>query len=237
MAKLPIIMLAMTGALCSVAPAAAEPTRTWISGVGSDANPCSRTAPCQTFAGAISKTAAGGEINCLDPGGFGAVTITKSITIDCTGTFGSTLNSGTNGIVINDSVAASPRTAKVILRGIAINGAGASAGLNGIRFLSGASLVVEGVFIQNQLGGSGISIAPNQGTVRIVINNTQVTNSGSASGAGLSIAPTGSGGATVSINNSSFDNNSNGVIANFGGTTGTGPVSYTHLTLPTNREV
>jgi hypothetical protein len=64
-------------------PAQAQASRTWVSGVGDDANPCSRTAPCKTFAGAISKTAPGGEIDCLDPGGFGAVTITKSITIDC----------------------------------------------------------------------------------------------------------------------------------------------------------
>src|SRR5687767_10003387 len=71
----------------------AQATRTWVSGVGDDANPCSRTAPCKTFAGAISKTATGGEINCLDPGGFGALTITKSITVDCTGTLGSTLAS------------------------------------------------------------------------------------------------------------------------------------------------
>src|SRR5688572_32386552 len=79
-------------------PAHAQATRTWVSGVGDDANPCSRTAPCKTFAGAISKTAAGGEINCLDPGGFGAVTITKSITIDCEDTQGSILASATNGV-------------------------------------------------------------------------------------------------------------------------------------------
>src|SRR3989441_753587 len=78
----------------------AQATRTWVSGVGDDVNPCSRTAPCKTFAGAISKTAAKGEINVLDPGGFGAITITKAITIDCTGTFGSVLVSGTNGIVV-----------------------------------------------------------------------------------------------------------------------------------------
>src|SRR5438045_1663068 len=78
----------------------AQATRTWVSGGGDDANPCSRTAPCKTFAGAISKTAASGEINCLDPGGFGAVTITKAITLDCDGTFGSVLVSGTNGIVV-----------------------------------------------------------------------------------------------------------------------------------------
>jgi hypothetical protein len=73
---------AMVTPLLYAAPAQAQATRTWVSGVGDDANPCSRTAPCKTFAGAISKTAPGGEIDALDPGGFGALTITKSITID-----------------------------------------------------------------------------------------------------------------------------------------------------------
>src|SRR5260370_30182829 len=77
------------------APAHAQATRTWVSGVGDDANPCSRTAPCKTFAGAISKTAVAGEIDCLDPGGFGAVTITKSITLNCHEVLGSILVSGT----------------------------------------------------------------------------------------------------------------------------------------------
>src|SRR5438309_4740618 len=95
------------------APAYAQATRTWVSGVGNDANPCSRTAPCKTFAGAISKTAPGGEIDCLDPGGFGALTITKAMTIDCTGTLGSVLVAGTNGIVV---AAGGPDV--VILRGI-----------------------------------------------------------------------------------------------------------------------
>src|SRR5438552_16051806 len=79
----------------------AQATRTWVSGVGDDVNPCSRTAPCKTFAGAISKTASPGIINCLDPGGFGAVTITKSINIDSTGTFGSVLSYSVSGYVIN----------------------------------------------------------------------------------------------------------------------------------------
>src|SRR5258706_1529180 len=80
--------------------AEAQATRSWVSGVGDDANPCSRTAPCKTFAGAISKTAINGEINCLDPAGFGAITITKSITIDCHEVFASILNGGTNGVNI-----------------------------------------------------------------------------------------------------------------------------------------
>src|SRR5262245_5393718 len=81
--------------------AQAQATRTWVSGVGDDANPCSRTAPCKTWAGAISKTADCGEIDALDPGGYGAVTITKSITLDGTGTLASILNSGTTGVIVN----------------------------------------------------------------------------------------------------------------------------------------
>src|SRR6266436_8778803 len=97
----------------------AQASRTWVSGVGDDANPCSRTAPCKTFAGAISKTAPGGEIDALDPGGYGAVTITKAMTIDCTGTLGSVLVAGTNGIVV---AAGGPDV--VILRGIKFDGVG-----------------------------------------------------------------------------------------------------------------
>src|SRR5689334_5358236 len=98
--------------------ASAQATRTWVSGVGDDANPCSRTAPGKTFAGAISKTAAGGEIDALDSGGFGALTITKSITIDGAGNLAGVLVGGTNGIVINT---ANP-TDVVVLRGLEING-------------------------------------------------------------------------------------------------------------------
>src|SRR5438874_4235243 len=106
-----------TFAFASIAQAQA--TRTWVSGVGDDVNPCSRTAPCKTFAGAISKTASGGEIDALDPGGFGAVTITKPITIDGGGgVVASVLVSGTNGIVVTSG------TGTVILRNLRINGIG-----------------------------------------------------------------------------------------------------------------
>src|SRR4026209_2554930 len=95
--------------------AEAQATRTWVSGVGDDVNPCSRTAPCKTFAGAISKTATNGEINCLDPAGYGAVTITKSITIDCEDTQGAISAAGTTGILVNGA------SIDVHLRGISIN--------------------------------------------------------------------------------------------------------------------
>src|SRR5947209_7249065 len=110
------IFLGFLTPLLASAPAHAQASRTWVSGVGDDANPCSRTAPCKTFPGAISKTATGGEINCLDPGGFGVVTITKSITIKCQYTEGGVLVSGTNAIVVNAAA-----TDKVVLRGLDIN--------------------------------------------------------------------------------------------------------------------
>src|SRR5438045_8019780 len=104
--------------LACASAAHAQASRTWVSGVGDDANPCSRTAPCKTFAGAISKTAVGGEINCIDPGGFGAVTITKSITIKCDNVLAGVLVSGTNGIIVNDSGSGTPGTAIVVLSGL-----------------------------------------------------------------------------------------------------------------------
>ena len=130
---------ALLGALfvagLAIAPAHAQATRTWVSGVGDDANPCSRTAPCKTWAGAISKTATGGEIDALDPGGFGTLTITKSITLDGGGgQVASILASGVNGINI------SAAGGVVILRNLRINGAG---GTTGVAINSAATVVIE----------------------------------------------------------------------------------------------
>jgi len=149
-----------------------QASRTWVSGVGDDANPCSRTAPCKTFAGAISKTAAGGEIDALDPGGYGAVTITKAITIDGGGgQVASVLVSGTNGIVVQ----AGPSDV-VILRNLRINGIGT--GINGIRFLSGKDLNVESCYIFG-FTTNGIDIALNQATAASAhIINTIIKNNG-----------------------------------------------------------
>src|SRR5687767_1616552 len=119
-----VVTLAIfTLAFASIAQAQA--TRTWVSGVGDDVNPCSRTAPCKTYAGAISKTAKDGEISTLDPGGFGTVTITKSITINGGGGgqgYGSILAALTNGVIVNITDAADTRKS-VRLDGLNINGA------------------------------------------------------------------------------------------------------------------
>lgn len=167
----------------------AQATRTWVSGVGDDANPCSRTAPCKTLAGAISKTATGGEISILDPGGFGAVTITKSITIDGGGIIGSILSSATNGIIVNAP------NGLVTIRNFSINGTGTTLGINGIRVIAVKKLLVENCSLAN-FSANGIDF--NSTTAAdIMINNTTITN---ANG-GISIlgpsSSTGSAGFTV----------------------------------------
>jgi len=138
------------------AGAYAQATRTWVSGVGDDVNPCSRTAPCKTFAGAISKTAEGGEISVLDPGGYGTLTITKAITVDGgTGAgWASVLNAGgVAGFNVNITTGTHVNDAIVILRNITINGASQSpslAGTHGINYIKGAQLTVEKCVIENQ---------------------------------------------------------------------------------------
>ena len=152
-------------------PAAAQATRTWVSGVGDDVNPCSRTAPCKTFAGAISKTAAGGEINVLDPGGFGGVTITKSITIRSDGAEAGVLVSGTNAIVINAGA-----LDKIVLDGLDIEGL--STGLNGINILSARDVLVRNSIIRgfnDATAGNGILI--NGSTqISVAVENTTIFN-------------------------------------------------------------
>ena len=148
----------------------AQATRTWVSGVGDDVNPCSRTAPCKTFAGAISKTAAGGEIDCLDSGGFGAVTITKAITIDGGGALGGILSSGTTGIIINSTTASN--TDDVILRNLDINGAGT--GTTGINILRARMVHIENCTVSG-VTGVGINAAPNNATSSVIVHVTNST--------------------------------------------------------------
>lgn len=162
-----------------------QATRTWVSGVGDDVNPCSRTAPCKTFAGAISKTAAGGEISTLDPGGFGAVTITKSMTIDGIGGGASSiLASGTNGVVINAAA-----TDVVTIRNVQING-GTSAvpGLSGIRVFNAKAVHIENCEIYN-FSNNGVLVdltgaGPLPPTVEIFIKNCTFRNINTAAAGG-----------------------------------------------------
>lgn len=154
-------------ALCAL-PAFAQATRTWVSGVGDDANPCSRTAPCKTFAGAISKTAAGGEINAIDAAGFGAVAINKSITINVTGVTGGVLVNATNAINV---IAGATDT--VVIRGLDLEGLGTS--LCGVRFVSGKALHIEDTTINGFNNGICVDLAMPTGNERLFVKNVGIT--------------------------------------------------------------
>jgi hypothetical protein len=175
----------------------AQATRTWVSGVGDDANPCSRTAPCKTFAGAISKTAPAGEINVLDPGGFGAVTITKSITIRSDHVEAGVLVSGTNGIVINAAA-----TDTVVLEGLDIDGVGA--GLNGVQILGGNTVYVLRCAIR-RFSQSGVNVNSSTSGIRVVIQDSVINFNAT----GVNVQ--GAGGATMIMNTTIFANSSVGI--------------------------
>jgi hypothetical protein len=203
------VLAAVAGAICLSLfsmPANAQASRTWISGVGDDANPCSRTAPCKTFAGAISKTAPGGEIDVLDPGGFGAVTITKPITFDGGGgQVASILVAGTNAINVNAGA-----NDVVIIRNLRLNGF--TSGLNGISFNTGGTLIVEKCEIFD-FQNSGINIV-NNGNSRVSISDTHIQNVGVNAGtAGVLIQATAN--VLASINRTYVEHSlQNGIFAN-----------------------
>jgi hypothetical protein len=194
--------------------AQAQATRTWVSGLGDDANPCSRTAPCKTFAGAISKTAAGGEIDCLDPGGFGTLTITKAITIDGGGgQVASALAGSGPGFTI--SAGASDT---VILNNLRINGINGpiNPGTIGIRVLSGRAVQVLNCYIYN-FSQNGIGIESKTAT-RVFVQNTTISN---CAGAGISIV---TGDAQAAISDVSLIFNGTGLSAGPGAVTSFGNI-------------
>lgn len=209
------VLVSLALSLVVSSAAFGQATRTWVSGVGDDVNPCSRTAPCKTFAGAISKTFIGGEINIIDSGGFGAITITKSITIDGIGAHGSILGSGTNGVTINLAVNSNDPLKRVILRNLSINGTGASGtvgtntGINGVNITgNGAtSVIMENVRIMNF--NRGISVTNSVNTVNMFLSNVDIST---CSTNGISLVPTGSGVVVAMLN---------GVRVSEIGTTGT----------------
>jgi hypothetical protein len=186
---------AMVSFFLNLAPSYAQAARTWVSGIGDDNNACSRTAPCKTFLGAYEQTAVNGEINCLDPGGFGNLLITKSVTIDCHGMVGTILDSvSTNGITINlavsgitinfDSFGGSDAEKTVTIRNLTFQGAGA--GGTGI-VITGAgqgSLVnIEDCVVSGNFGGTFFSanrsgILDTRGHGMLAINNTTVRSMG-----------------------------------------------------------
>jgi len=180
----------------------AQATRTWVSGSGNDSNPCSRTLPCQTFAGALSKTLAGGEISALDPGGFGSVTIDKAITINGDGTLASIVATNT-GVTINAGV-----NDKVVLRNLSINGAGTA--LSGIRYIAGKDVIIENCSIAGFTNyGIEIALASN-GTLSV--NDTNISNNG----IGIQASTANGFLARVSLDNVNIESSStHGIVGGF----------------------
>jgi hypothetical protein len=198
--------------------------RTWVSGLGNDANPCSRTAPCKTFAGAFIKTTAGGEISVLDPGSYGTINITKALTISGDGTLaGMTVAALTTGLIVNAGV-----EDRVVIRNISFHGGGS--GFNGVRYLAGKSLVLDNVTISGfTIRGIDMNLTNNGD---LFVRNTRITKVPTgifvASAAGLGRAALdrvhlegltngieGGANSRVSISNSIITGNaSNGVLAN-----------------------
>jgi hypothetical protein len=193
--------------LLATAPASAQATRTWVSGVGDDVNPCSRTAPCKTFAGAISKTAAGGEINCLDPAGYGGVTTIKAMTFNCGYTLGSILVAGGPGITINAGV-----NDRVTIRGLQLTGVNQTVtpGTIGVRILGAAAVSIENTVISN-FGQQGVLDARTAGNTKLFIRDSIITNN---TGNGITLSATNN--SKTDIVNTSVNNNLFGIASTTG---------------------
>lgn len=180
--KFTIHILAIAIFAMTFATVAQGQSRTWVSGVGNDVNPCSRTAPCKTYAGAILKTSKDGEISTLDPGGYGAVSITKSITINGGGTgqgYGSILASNVTGVSINIT---DPADVRKSVRLDLLNINGASTGLDGVRMVAGNTLHITNTLIDG-FTGDGIDLNFTAAhTTTLVVQNTIIRN---CSGTGI----------------------------------------------------
>ena len=200
------IIVAISLAFALVLPAAsaqAQNARSFVSAQsGSDSNNCSRLTPCRTFAYAITQTNAGGEIDTLDPGGYGAVTIAKAMSIvSGLGEAGVLTPSGATGITISAGV-----NDVINLRGLIVEGAGA--GSNGIVFNTGKSLTIEKCVIRNHTN-NGIAFVPN-GSSNLVMSDTFVANN--KGGNGVAVVPSGSGAVTAVFNRVEADNNGDGIL-------------------------
>lgn len=163
--------LLWAGALVFASHAHAQASRTWVSGVGDDANPCSRTAPCKTFAGAISKTLTGGEIDTLDGSGFGGVTVTKSITIASDGAgIGGVLVGGTSGITVNAPAGSTIYLRKLVIEGLGLTGNS----IAGVNVISG-DVHIDDCVIHGFTGSPGAGVYSQASTAsRIFITNTKL---------------------------------------------------------------
>jgi hypothetical protein len=228
------LLVVCTLLMAAASLAHAQSSRTWVSGVGDDINPCTRTAPCKTFSSAMSKTAINGEINALDPGGFGTININKSLTIDGTGTLAGILSSFATAVNINlTDLSGNDPLRMVRLRGLTLNGTGVSGsagtrtGIRGINVSSSnptiVLVVLEDLVIDN-FTNEGIHFNSNGG--RMAIRNVSARNNALA---GLKVDSAGTNLNRVTVENSTFTMNGNGIQVE-----DSGRVSITNVVLGHN---
>jgi hypothetical protein len=161
-------------ALCAI-PADAASNRTFVSGTGSDSNPCSRTSPCASFQEALGKTAAGGEVDCLDPGDFGGasqgVTISQSVSIVCDGVSNGGIinNSGSAAITINGTSGT-----VVYLSGLDLNGM-ETTGNGGVVVNSGSAVYIVHCTIRG-FGIDGVYVRSSTNPTRVFIKDSIIVN-------------------------------------------------------------
>jgi len=216
---LSLLIAGALGAILPAGPALAQSSRTFVSAAtGNDNNDCSRSAPCRTFQGAHDKTNDQGEITVLDPGGYGGITITKSISIvnDGVGEASLLVSGGTTGIVVNAGGAG-----YVNLRGIVVQGIGFGGG-TGIRLASAFALTIANCIVRNHTL-NGIEIVPNAAS-NVTVSNSLAADNG---GHGIVVQP----GAGVSVkavfDRVELDNNSLDGLAVFTSTTTNASVNAT----------
>jgi hypothetical protein len=200
--------LALTVTLPAVSAQAQSP-RTFVSAAGNDSNPCSFAAPCRHFQAAVNATSAGGEVDALDPAGYGPITISHAITIEGQGWSYIAPPAGGNAMTINAGASDT-----IVIHGVSLDGAGIT-GLNGINFTNGKELNIRDCQIRN-FTGDGIFFGPD-GSHNLSMSNTVVANNGVN---GVSIGPTGSGTVNVVLDHVELDNNAHNGVAVFGNGTG-----------------
>jgi hypothetical protein len=125
--------------------------RTFVSTSGSDANTasnCANATPCRGFAAALTVTDSGGEIVALASGGYGPVTIDKSVSIvSPEGVYAGisvTVPAGTAITIATAGIA-------VALRGLTLNGM--ATGTSGILMTDGARLSIAHCVFANFSSG------------------------------------------------------------------------------------
>ena len=217
----PALLIATLLALClHVASAQAQLVRTCVSmAKGSDANSssfCHCTTPCRTFATAAANTLVDGEITVLDPGDYGGLTITRSISInnDSGGEASISVSGGTTGIIVNGGT-----SAYVNLRGITIQGVGFGGG-NGLVFNTGFSLTMTNCVVRNHGGaglGNGVLFQPNASS-NLAVSNTLIADNGAR---GLRVIATGAGTVKASFSRVELYHNNNQALTITNNGTGT----------------